>query len=515
MDYEKRYNEALERFKAFKEKYYTKNTVIGDAIFDKTGEMQKDFDSIFPELAESEDERIRKEIVNIINHLGEGIIPIPENQEELLSWLEKQKINTEGDFARGYDCGYECCLNSHGAEWLEKQKECVADSSKTQADEDEKIRENIIGYIQERIDDFPDDFTLVKQWRREIAWLEEQKDKKQNATEKLSEVLKDFAEKCRRVLKAKGIDTIFSDEFFKSCAVCYSKQEAVEFQKWYKDLMLSEEKQKEQKPNIEICPHSIKSKSYKEQKPVDEAENFFDSAESYHQGFIAGQKKMKDDIEKGFGISEHSFDYLAGRYAGYTAAKQEQKPAWSEEDNIGWDEAFACVTRSEKDAKNEEELQNAVTAEKWLKEIKFKYCVHPVKPEWSEEDEKMLNLAIEWAETMSGQFSFVDMDSTDFRKIINWLKSLRPPKDCSGCSKHLEGYISGRGDAENKLLEMYGILLMPDGELRMKPRWKPSEEQMNCLCAAVDAAIRKHNESVSGYEPARVLKSLYEHLQKL
>ena len=46
--------------------------------------------------------------------------------------------------------------------------------------------------------------------------------------------------------------------------------------------------------------------------------------------------------------------------------------------------------------------------------------------EWSEEDEKMRNLAIEWAETMSGQFRFVDMDSTDFRKIVAWLKSLRP-----------------------------------------------------------------------------------------
>ena len=93
-------------------------------------------------------------------------------------------------------------------------------------------------------------------------------------------------------------------------------------------------------------------------------------------------------------------------------------------------------------------------------------------PAWSEEDEKIRNLAIEWAETMYGQFRFVDMGSTDFRKIVAWLKSLRPS-------------------------------------------WKPSEEQMNCLCAAVDAAIRKHNESVSGYEPARVLRSLYEDLKKL
>ena len=44
MDYEQRYNEALERFKAFKEKYYTRNTFLGDVIFDKTGEMQKDFE---------------------------------------------------------------------------------------------------------------------------------------------------------------------------------------------------------------------------------------------------------------------------------------------------------------------------------------------------------------------------------------------------------------------------------------------------------------------------------------
>ena len=38
-------------------------------------------------------------------------------------WQKEQEVNTEGDFARGYDCGYEACLNSHGAEFFEKQKE--------------------------------------------------------------------------------------------------------------------------------------------------------------------------------------------------------------------------------------------------------------------------------------------------------------------------------------------------------------------------------------------------------
>lgn len=60
MDYEKKYNEALERFMTFKEKYYAKDANLGDVIFDKTGEMQKDFESIFPELRESEEQKPAK-----------------------------------------------------------------------------------------------------------------------------------------------------------------------------------------------------------------------------------------------------------------------------------------------------------------------------------------------------------------------------------------------------------------------------------------------------------------------
>lgn len=81
---------------------------------------------LFPELRESEDERILESIADCISLMGEdGGVFSNHNvtKEDVLNWLEKQKINTEGDFARGYDCGYEACLNSHGAEWFEKQKE--------------------------------------------------------------------------------------------------------------------------------------------------------------------------------------------------------------------------------------------------------------------------------------------------------------------------------------------------------------------------------------------------------
>ncbi len=74
---------------------------------------------------ESEDERIRKAILGL-TYL-DGIEPILTKcsitARDIRTYLEKQKEPADGDFARGYDCGYECCLHSHGAEWFEKQKE--------------------------------------------------------------------------------------------------------------------------------------------------------------------------------------------------------------------------------------------------------------------------------------------------------------------------------------------------------------------------------------------------------
>lgn len=120
---------------------------------------------------------------------------------------------------------------------------------------------------------------------------------------------------------------------------------------------------------------------------------------------------------------------------------------------------------------------------------------YPIKPvEWSEEDEAMIKSILFVLESYVSkaeceQNPALTATYPTYYKEIAWLKSLRPPKDCSGCSKHLEGYISGRGDAEKKLLDEYGILIMPEGELHMKARWKPSEEQMKALQNAVALTV--------------------------
>ena len=105
------------------------------------------------------------------------------------------------------------------------------------------------------------------------------------------------------------------------------------------------------------------------------------------------------------------------------------------------------------------------------------------KPAWSEEDEKMRNLAIEWAETMYGQFRFVDMGSTDFRKIVAWLKSLRPSwkpgeeqmrdleeaadnfanQDCARFTPRFNGFIAGAKWQKEQMMKE-----AVEGEIQMR-----------------------------------------------
>ncbi len=51
---------------------------------------------MFPVLSESEDEKIRKEIIEVFKSLGEGKIPVPINFADIFTWLEKQGENNMG-----------------------------------------------------------------------------------------------------------------------------------------------------------------------------------------------------------------------------------------------------------------------------------------------------------------------------------------------------------------------------------------------------------------------------------
>ena len=80
----KAYDEALERARALRQEAIDKEYAI---------DYVKDYEAIFPELAESEDERIRKALIKLMTVAGESYVMSATGfeKERLLAYLEKQK----------------------------------------------------------------------------------------------------------------------------------------------------------------------------------------------------------------------------------------------------------------------------------------------------------------------------------------------------------------------------------------------------------------------------------------
>ena len=85
----KAYDEALERAKD----YYKANQKIGES---DENEILSD---IFPELAESEDEKIKNAIITTI-HLYYGE-PLEDEAKEMIAWLEKQGEKAQSEEIKG------------------------------------------------------------------------------------------------------------------------------------------------------------------------------------------------------------------------------------------------------------------------------------------------------------------------------------------------------------------------------------------------------------------------------
>ena len=254
----------------------------------------------------------------------------------------------------------------------------------------------------------------------------------------------------------------------------------------------------------------------KKQKPADEAEKFFDSVESYNQGFVAGQKKMKEDIEKGFGISEHSLDYLAGRYAGYAAARQEQEPAeWSEEDEEILNEMLDhCNT------------ENA-TWYNWLKSLRPQ-----PKQVWTEEDDRICHLIM--ANLSESARHAITLPMETVNDFNNWLRTLQymPPvftdwneedqtllSDALGCVTMVQE-LKKRGKLKNFHIscsydELRSWVRSLKSRPRKQPSWKPSEEQMEAFKDYIEDFQAKAEAAVGGWNNFDVMIELYEQLKKL
>ncbi len=172
MDYEKAYKDALNKAKS--------------KIWNDKGHLlyEDDIIEIFPELAESEDERIRKEIIQFLQ------LPHPQfvgkrNHEKWIAWLEKQKTTEEtlqylkenhspsevSDFQAAMNIAVAKAYNKGYADGLEKQGEQKTTNSK----EDDVRRRSTIQVLE-----YARSLDTYNQYGKadivkNIAWLESQK----------------------------------------------------------------------------------------------------------------------------------------------------------------------------------------------------------------------------------------------------------------------------------------------------------------------------------------------------
>ena len=157
-DYKKKYEEALERAKMEMSKDGMKNDVISRHLAE----------TIFPELAESEDERIRKELLEHCKNLAEPYILTGNECPQIQSWidwLEKQKVQPKQECSEKDVCminniidvlkplsqtthsGY--AINSM-INWLKSFKDRVLSQPKQEwSEKDEKMLASIIRFATE------------------------------------------------------------------------------------------------------------------------------------------------------------------------------------------------------------------------------------------------------------------------------------------------------------------------------------------------------------------------------
>ena len=87
-DYEQKYKEALERARK----------LYNDAKANEYKSDMEDYESIFPELKESEDERIRRWLCDYFSSIDKAWIHKDITCIDILRWLEKQKEQKKEKF---------------------------------------------------------------------------------------------------------------------------------------------------------------------------------------------------------------------------------------------------------------------------------------------------------------------------------------------------------------------------------------------------------------------------------
>lgn len=402
MNYEEEYNHAFEIAKG----YWGGVTDFVRGILE----------SMFPQLAESEDEKITKEIVEFLDYCYDTNLFREEDYNNQYIWRR----------------------------WLEKQKE--------QPQEELVYRMN--GLMQEYIKEEKDDAEKEHRFKcYQLFWnaLEDANFFEQKEQKPIEDVVKDIIKNKESAIK-----------FLKSAGIMDDNGE------------LAEMYRSEQKPTIW----------------TEEDEKNLCELLAYGETRLGLRRWIAGLSEKIKGL--------------------QQKPAeWSEDDSRMLESALWHIKNS---CGNGGKTSGEYEVYNWAKNLPNRFNPQP-KSEWSEEDEDAIQQAILALEDRYDEYEpnlcFLGY-KLPFNKAAERLKSLRPVKQewSEEDEKMLEAFLHK--------LEVCDLLTNKENvwivkKLKsLRPSWKPSEEQMRYLLAVINDPNNIGAESCY-----MAIKSLYNDLKKL
>lgn len=428
MDYEKKYNEALNQAK-----FYHGNC--------PSEPERKKLEKMFPELAESEDERIRK----IIR------LALIASEDELSDFYKVHKIHRK-----------EC------TDWLEKQKE-----QKRSLNFDvisSWLRDHVSRYVNSEYNEFHHcvEYDGTINVERLIADLKVAVDggafdvhkQKEQKPVKLNDDTEVGLDRALQIVKdAKGnLRGYQSDDGIYEC--CHAIQTLENILKngiEQKPVHTAKEMWKEMRLEV----YAQASGNRHEPNYSDDSTKMFSLCdideifEKIGNSTVGSQPaEWSEDIirkaVKEVGLTQHQINWFKSNVF---PPKQE----WSEEDSLHLKNAILSA---------EKEWGNESCTATWLKSLPERFSPQP-KQEWSEEDEKIRQSIIKDIE-FDRNYTFAETGKVieKYNEQITWLKSLR-----------------------------------------LRPSWKPSEEQMEVLERAI---VKMHTP-----EDIPVLAELRDNLKKL
>lgn len=163
------YDEALGKAEEF---YNDKNNI-------QCVNVEGMLEEIFPELKESEDEKIRKRIIALVNAHGQGMY-----KDDMLAWLKNIPYTIDHEKREGFHLGYKAGLEKQGGqkptdkdmvealrtEYEKGRADAFAQMQKEWSEEDEKMVANLVDYF--KVDD-----ALQYTEKQVVDWLKSLKQK--------------------------------------------------------------------------------------------------------------------------------------------------------------------------------------------------------------------------------------------------------------------------------------------------------------------------------------------------